>query len=50
VGFDPARSAGGHFGLVGMKERAASIGGTLAISSAPGRGARLSLAAPIVTR
>jgi len=48
VGFDPARPATDHFGLVGMKERAASIGATLAISSAPGRGAHLSLRAPIL--
>jgi signal transduction histidine kinase len=47
VGFDPARPASGHFGLVGMKERAASIGATLDIVSAPGGGTRLSLRAPI---
>jgi len=35
-GFDPARSAGpdtGHFGVDGMKRRAAKIGGTLALES-----------------
>ena len=40
VGFDP--SAGGRnrrFGLTTMRERAESIGGTLSIESAPGRGA-----------
>ena len=29
----------GHFGLAGMRERAESIGGTLAVMSQPGRGA-----------
>ena len=47
VGFDPARPAAGHFGLVGMKERAAAINATLDIVSAPGEGAHLSLRAPL---
>jgi PAS domain S-box-containing protein len=47
VGFDPARPAAGHFGLVGMKERAAAINATLAIVSAPREGAHLSLRAPL---
>jgi signal transduction histidine kinase len=28
--------AGGHYGLVGMRERASAVGGTLSISSGPG--------------
>jgi signal transduction histidine kinase len=28
----------GHFGIVGMRERAAKVGGTLSVASAPGRG------------
>ena len=47
VGFDPARPAAGHFGLVGMKERAAAINATLDIVSAPGEGAHLSFRAPL---
>ena len=50
VGFDPARPAAGHFGLVGMKERAAAINATLDIVSAPGEGAHLSLRAPLGER
>ena len=47
VGFDPAQPKTDHFGLLGIKERAISIGATLEISSAPGEGAHLSLRAPI---
>ncbi len=39
----PAR---GHFGLTGMKERAAAIGGTLEVMSAPGEGTTVRLNAP----
>jgi signal transduction histidine kinase len=39
---DPAAAAA-HFGLVGMRERAASIGAALRISSAPGRGTSVRL-------
>lgn len=38
-GFDPARPFPGHLGLQTMRERAGQQGGTLAIHSAPGRGA-----------
>jgi signal transduction histidine kinase len=47
VGFDSALPATGHFGLVGMKERAGAINATLDIVSAPGEGAHLSLRAPL---
>jgi len=38
-GFDPdGDRPGGHWGLVGMRERAAAIGARLTVASAPGRG------------
>jgi signal transduction histidine kinase len=52
VGFDPrggsASSAGpaGGFGLVGMRERARLLHGTLDLQSAPGRGTRLAVTVP----
>ncbi|MGO4261566.1 two-component regulator propeller domain-containing protein [Lysobacter sp. TAB13] len=33
----------GHFGMIGMRERAEKIGGSLAISSSPGRGTEVAL-------
>jgi len=36
----------GHWGLVGMRERAARIGATLAIDSTPGAGTRVTLRVP----
>jgi len=39
-------SAPGHYGLTGMRERAASIGGTLEINSEPGTGTTVRLDAP----
>lgn len=43
-GFDASRLApgsDGHFGLVGMRERAGRVGGAVAIRSEPGRGAEV---------
>ncbi len=37
-GFDPAAVPAGHYGLLGIRERARLAGGTLEISSAPGAG------------
>jgi signal transduction histidine kinase/ligand-binding sensor domain-containing protein len=47
-----SESASGHYGLTGMKERAAAIGGTLEVSSEPGAGTtvRLRAAAPRESR
>ena len=52
VGFDPAslpppaaRERG--LGLLGMRERVELFGGTIEIDSAPGRGTRIAIAAPI---
>lgn len=51
VGFTPADSAisyadGGHYGVVGMQERVAMVGGELKISSQPGQGTRVSACLP----
>jgi signal transduction histidine kinase/ligand-binding sensor domain-containing protein len=48
-GFDPQNafsSAEGHFGLLGMRERAERLGGELRLESEPGRGTRLELVVP----
>ena len=45
---DPTfRRYGGHWGLLGMRERAAEVGGGLLVRSAPGAGTRVSLRLPI---
>lgn len=43
VGFDPSARHDGHFGLVGLYERAGQMGATLMVESAPGRGCRVQL-------
>ncbi|MBU7599742.1 GAF domain-containing sensor histidine kinase [Streptomyces sp. P38-E01] len=47
-GFDPGevRRAGRHLGLVSMTDRAAGVGGTLTVSSAPGEGTSVELEVP----
>jgi ligand-binding sensor domain-containing protein/signal transduction histidine kinase len=44
----PAGGAEGHFGIVGMKERAEAIGATLAVESAAGEGTRVQLTMPLI--
>ena len=49
-GFDAERAApseAGHFGLLGMRERAEKIGGTLTILSAPGKGTTIQVTVPL---
>lgn len=47
-GFDPENETGvGHYGLLGMRERARLVGGTLEIESGTRRGTRIRLAVPI---
>jgi signal transduction histidine kinase len=43
AGFDPSVQPKGHFGLIGMRERAAEVGATLAIDAAPGKGCRITI-------
>lgn len=43
---DEVRRAGRHLGLVSMRDRAAGVGGTLRIESAPGRGTVVVLEVP----
>jgi signal transduction histidine kinase len=39
IGFDPeASQVGEHFGLLGIRERAEALGGTLTVESSPGAG------------
>jgi signal transduction histidine kinase len=45
-GIDPEGSSSGY-GLVGMRERAALVGGTIEIASEPGRGTRVSASIPL---
>jgi signal transduction histidine kinase len=46
VGFDPALNPPG-FGLLGMRERLELVGGTLDVSSAPGRGTSVRVELPL---
>ncbi len=45
-GFDPNQVVVGHYGLIGMKERAIYLGGKLDIISAPGAGSRFIIHVP----
>jgi signal transduction histidine kinase len=40
-------SRGGHFGLIGMRERAERLGGKLRLSSHPGAGTELEVSVPL---
>lgn len=46
-GFDPKKIPPGHYGLLGIRERARLANGTLEISSAPGEGTLLKLYLPL---
>jgi signal transduction histidine kinase len=48
-GFDPTGPFTGHLGLLSMQERAAQIGGTCSIESAPGRGTYCRVCIPILS-
>lgn len=48
VGFDPAiLQREGHFGLIGLNERAKLLGGTLAVCSNPGEGTQILVQIPV---
>jgi two-component system, NarL family, sensor histidine kinase YdfH len=47
VGFDPAQIGAGHYGLIGLRERARLIGGTFNIESASGQGTSLQVRLPL---
>jgi len=47
-GFEPeSATRSGHYGLLGMRERARLVGGTLNIKSEPGQGTRIRLQIPL---
>jgi NarL family two-component system sensor histidine kinase YdfH len=46
-GFDPNKTSAGHYGLLGIRERAHLAYGTVDISSAPGKGTILRLHLPL---
>jgi signal transduction histidine kinase/ligand-binding sensor domain-containing protein len=49
-GFEPSgafSTAGGRFGLLGMRERAERLGGQLDLSSEPGRGTQVEVSVPL---
>jgi signal transduction histidine kinase len=49
VGFEPELAQlGDHFGLLGIRERAEALGGTLAVESAPGAGTTVVVEVPSV--
>ena len=47
MGFDPVAEFPGLLGLHSMRERMAALGGSLAIESAPGQGARIRATVPL---
>lgn len=47
VGFDPAGVGAERFGLIGMRERAVSFGGTFELGSTPTQGTRVRLTLPV---
>ena len=49
IGFDPLVARPGHMGLRTMAERAATLGGSLEVSSTPGSGTMVRVAVPLET-
>ncbi|MCL6598885.1 MAG: sensor histidine kinase [Alicyclobacillus macrosporangiidus] len=46
-GFDPTSIPAGRYGIAGMRERAAYLGGRLVIQSAPGQGSQFTFGIPV---
>jgi signal transduction histidine kinase len=49
-GFDPEAPRPGHFGLQGLRERAARLGAVLRLDSRPGKGTRVEVTVPLTRR
>lgn len=47
VGFSSDNPQSGQFGLIGMRERASGVGGTLKIDSQPGQGVTILFTVPV---
>ncbi|KYP81104.1 sensor histidine kinase [Ferroacidibacillus organovorans] len=47
IGFDTSYTPPGHYGIIGMKERAAYLGGTLEIHSSIGQGSTFIIQVPV---
>ena len=47
VGFAVRRPVAGHYGLVGMRERAKLLGGSLRVESGSGRGTKITVRIPL---
>ncbi len=47
IGFDPLTTRPGHYGLKGIRERAALLGGAASITSSPGQGTTVEFALPL---
>jgi len=46
-GFNPAQQAPGHFGMIGLSERARLLGGKLDLETGPGEGPRVTVSVPL---
>jgi signal transduction histidine kinase len=50
IGFDPKNVKEGHYGLIGIRERARLLGGKYRIQSAAGKGTRITVELPLMER
>jgi signal transduction histidine kinase len=50
TGFEPTEVPSDRFGLVGMRERARLLGGTLTVESGPDAGTAIEVAIPTIVR
>jgi PAS domain S-box-containing protein len=48
VGFNPEDVNGGHFGLLGIHERARLLGGSVVLKTSPGQGVHISVKLPLI--